>query len=333
MGRLRGLADPKIMNSFNTFNPPGLTPSLTPSMSQFNTVVSQTVKQLLSEETFRQGLRQYMFSRYVRDDARQRYNYLVKHLVVLDDPMYITRLTPSQAAHLLRGIAALREYLRLLGYSGIAEALDYYLKQLRKLAPRKRSIRLLDYEADKSIIDKALEQLRKAIVSRSILWSLLALIDFYTGLRGTELVWLWTRWSSLRKIHHNSTVIVELGYERRSKKAWITMMPMELAAILDTYMYKVTVNTIQDARDRLGIRWSLFRKAHLAILSTKLMEHEIDLLQGRMGKITVKHYTKHLREIADKYIEAYKPYLPLLKLWHESKKTAKQEQEVLALPR
>ncbi len=93
------------------------------------------------------------------------------------------------------------------------------------------------------------------------------------------------------------------------------------------------MNTVQDARDRLGIKWGILRKAHVAILSTRLIELEIKLLQGKVSEIMVKHYTKHLREIADKYIEAYKPYLFLIDLWNKSKQSTKQEQEVLTLSR
>lgn len=129
------------------------------------------------------------------------------------------------------------------------------------------------------------------------------------GLRGTEIVFLWNNWRSLRKIYHNNVVIEELGYERKSKKAWITMMHEKLASLLDKY----TVNTVSlRYLGEMGVHVGLVRKVHLAILSRTLMQHEIDLLQGRISSITVKHYTKHLRSIAEKYIEAYKPYLTLL---------------------
>jgi len=41
-------------------------------------------------------------------------------------------------------------------------------------------------------------------------------------------------------------------------------------------------------------------------------EAEIDLLQGRLARIIVTHYTKHILEIARKYHQAYKPYYKIM---------------------
>ncbi len=58
---------------------------------------------------------------------------------------------------------------------------------------------------------------------------------------------------------------------------------------------------------------SLMRKVHRNILSRTMDDAEIDLLQGRLSKIIVKHYTKHIYDIAHKYEEAYQPYYKIIK--------------------
>jgi len=274
-------------------------------------ILIQTIS-LITTTSFREELRGYMFSRYVKDDARLRYSYLYKNIKILIDPAHITRLTPGQAKHLLNGIATLRDYLRLIGYKRTADAIDDYLKQLRKIAPKPQKVRVLDYEVDTSIIDKGLKEIKQ--IKNGKLWKILALISFFTGLRGTEIVFLWNNWRRLRKIYHNGIVIIELGYNRKSKKAWITMLPEKLANIImkNSSSTTITYNAIDNLRDKAGVHVGLMRKVHLAILSKTMMEHEIKLLQGRVSEITVRHYTRHLRVIADKYREAYKEYFTLL---------------------
>jgi len=259
------------------------------------------------------GFRSYLYSRFVKDDARLRYGYVVRHgKAALSNPLYITRLTYSQFKHLSRGLASLRDYLRILGYNDHAETLDSYLRNIRKIAPRKPSIKLLEYEYDTGIVDKALNELRTILESDSRVWKIVALTMFYTGLRSTEIVYLINNIKLLRTIEHNEVMIVELGYERKSKKAWITMMPKQLYTMILESGIQITTNTISNLRDRKGIHVSIFRKSHLAVLSNTMSQHEIDLLQGRVSSIIVKHYTKHLREIAAKYLAAFKPYLHLL---------------------
>jgi len=260
-----------------------------------------------------EGFRSYLHSRFVKDDARLRYSYVARHgKAALSNPLYITRLTYSQAKHLMRGLASLRDYLRVLGYSEHAESLDSYLRNIRKIAPRKQRVKLLEYEEDTGIVDKALNELNAILKSDSTVWKITALTMFYTGLRSTEIVYLINNIKLLRAIEHDGVMIVELGYERKSKKAWITMLPKQLYDLILESGIQITTNTISNMRDRKGIHASIFRKSHLAILSSYLAHHEIDLLQGRVSSIIVKHYTKHLREIAEKYLEAFKPYLHLL---------------------
>ncbi len=257
----------------------------------------------------RDSFRDYLYGRYVENDARDRYYYVINYLDVLSDPLVIQRLTPSQAHHLLNGLAALRDYIRVNGYIYESMALDYYLKELRKLAPRKKTKRVLDEEIDKSIIDKALEYVSRVVEGK---WRVVVLVFFYTGLRSPEVVYMFQHYSSLRKIIHSDTVILELGYERASKKAWITMFPYKLEHRVTEYEGQVTENTIKNIRNKKKITLGLFRDAHLAILSDTMQRHEINLLQGRVSAIDVKHYTKHLRRIAEKYHEAYKKYNYLL---------------------
>ena len=269
-------------------------------------------------ESLLEGFKEYVYSRYSRETARHNYSYVKRHGArALTDPIYVSKLTYKQARHLILGLAALRDYLSLMGLYEHAKSLNSYIKQLRKLAPKQTQVKLLEYEIDKPIIEKAVEEVQRILESSAAYTTkLAALTAFFTGLREPEIVYLLRNYPKLRRIEEDGAVIVELGLDRKSKKAWVTIIPRELADLIHKIHVlglRVGLNLVKDARDRHGLHISIHRKAHAAILGAYMSENEIKLLQGKVGEIMVKHYTKHLRELAKRYLEAYKPYLETLR--------------------
>ncbi len=267
--------------------------------------ITVTQPVIVVNEHLLQAFREYCYSRYAKSgDARHRFNYFRRFWRIALNPIEITKLTPSQAKEILNALAAYRDFCSLYGIP-----FNVDLKQLRKLAPRQKKVKVLEYEEDKGIVQKALEQV--GMFKRGSKYYMLALLSLFTGMRSTEIIYMVNNWEQLRKIPHVDAVIVEVGYERKSKKAWVTIIPKKLADLVPR-IGKVGERAFDTMRDEYGFNVSIMRKAHLAILSERLKEHEINLLQGRIGKIIVKHYTKHLREIAEKYMECFAPYLHLL---------------------
>lgn len=140
------------------------------------------------------------------------------------------------------------------------------------------------------------------------------LIAFFTGLRGDEVIYLIKNYNRLRKIYLDKVIVVGLNFIRKSKKAYITILPREFENYILKYMNEIGYRSVDNIRDKKGIGIGLYRKVHNAILSETMKEHEIKLLQGKVSDIQVKHYTKHIRRIAEKYVEAYNDYWGLISL-------------------
>ena len=309
LGRAAGPRGPYIFSNYEMKLNSGYISDTLQTQLLFNnqqTNISKSEIILIVDENCLNAFRDYVFARFTRDDARQRFNYFRKYYYIVFNPIRIKELTPGQARHFLRGLAAYRDFCRLYGIP-----FNVNISELRKLAPKSNVVKVLEYEESDDIINQALKELSK--LPEEGIWKVLGLTAFFTGLRTTEIVFMIRKWEQLRKVLLNDVVIIELGYNRKSKKAWITMMPRQLYELINTLdRSKVGTYAFRDMLYKRGFRPSIMRKAHLAILSEKLMQHEIDLLQGRISSITVKHYTKHLREIAQKYIECFRKHLYLL---------------------
>jgi intergrase/recombinase len=139
------------------------------------------------------------------------------------------------------------------------------------------------------------------------MYKLPTLIAFFTGLRSTEIKYLLERWDELKKIEiHDYVMLVELNYDRGKKKAYITLMPTQLAEQIKRM--KLSSNWKDAVRYKYGVRLGLFRKAWIAITAKHLDAAERDLLQGRLKSVQVRHYIKHIRDIAKRYAEAFEKY-------------------------
>ena len=118
---------------------------------------------------------------------------------------------------------------------------------------------------------------------------------------------MFERWDELKKIEiHDNVMLVELNYDRGKKKAYITLMPTALANQIKSM--KLSPNWKDAVRYKYEVRLGLFRKAWIAITTKHLDAAERDLLQGRLRSVQVKHYIKHIRDIAKRYAEAFVKY-------------------------
>jgi integrase len=226
-------------------------------------------------------------------------------------------LPSRRAKAVLETIASLRDYAKLIGIE-----LNIDTKFLRKFLPPMRieeiTESILEYEIQegkgKDIVSQAIEQIQEAFKHDSK-FKIPILISFFTGLRSTEIKHMMDRWNSLRKIEIvDGVILVELNYDRKVKKAYITLIPKRLVELINDWVKenRLSNNWKDHVRHRLGIRLGLFRKSFQAITTQHLDKAERELLLGHLKSIQVKHYIKHIKSIASRYLEAYKNYLHIL---------------------
>jgi len=230
---------------------------------------------------------------------------------IAENPALLKTLSYRRARGVLVAIGALRDFLKIR-YNAELEVDTKFLRKFMPPRPVEEVTNaILEYELreNKEIVDQAVEALNKIAGKKSKL-ALPTIIAFFTGLRATEIRYMLMRWNELKKINLGNVVLVELNYDRVKKKAYITLLPKEIAAKIKPIVLGA------DWRNHLlhkhGIRLGMFRKAWIAITSRHLDSAERDLLQGRLKSIQVRHYVKHIRNIAERYYEAFKQYVPLI---------------------
>ncbi len=237
---------------------------------------------------------------------------------VLRNPAILKQLNYRRARGVIEAITPLRDYVKIR--YGIELRID--TKILWKFMPAKPisevTNAILEYEltenGGKDIITMALEKLEE-ILGRNSKFKIPTVIAFFTGLRAPEIKYMIDNWERLRKIEVVSNVmLIELNYDRIKKKAYITLMPKQLYDVINNnYMHiKLTHEWRNHLLHKFGIALGIMRKAWIAITSRYLDPAERDLLQGRLRSVQVKHYVKHVKSIASRYYEAFKPYLHLV---------------------
>ncbi len=232
-----------------------------------------------------------------------------KHaLKTLLDPTYLSRRHWKTARHILNAISVLQDYLDLRG----VELVVNYKKLRKYLPPKTEAVDIFEY-VDRfggRLIDQAMNQLVfNDQLRKSSFYSIIALTGFFTGLRSTEIRYLVMNKNKLETRFYKSVAIIELNYIRPHKKAIVTMMPKELYHIIPESYVGVLIDKYLRGK---GLYLSLMRKVHRNILSREMDDAEIDLLQGRLEKVIVVHYTKHIYDIALKYEKAYQPYYKII---------------------
>lgn len=242
----------------------------------------------------------YCKNKYSLHYAR-KLRYYVKHVPrVLENPEELLHLPPRTAGFIVETTSALNRWLKLQGYP----SLDRELEKLKRFCPRRpHTPRFVTYFFGDDIIEEALRRLESAKLGKTLRF--VAATAILTGLRGPELRYMFTNWCQLAKRNLDGAVAVLLNYVRKTKNAWITLMPGWHAEDCTEMRLGVWfVNKLQEG----GVNISLARKAHVAMLSGKLTSAEIDVLQGRCSSMIVQHYIVHLPQIARRYLEAIKPY-------------------------
>jgi len=259
-------------------------------------------------------------SSYYSKYTRQQIIYNLREaLNILNNPSIASRykgLPRSKRRKIMFAVYAILKYVREILNINYTFSTTIVRKML---GLEKEPPKLLDYEEENDIVSQAEEILSKiaAKLPRTSLYMLTAHTAFFTGLRWPEVRFLINNYATLRKLTHEKAAIVEINYLRKSKNAYVTVLPMKLHLMLTENTRKLGVNAHKELREVYGLKFSIMRKAHLAILSQTMNELEIDLLQGRISpklpeifsEITREHYVKHLRRIAEKYLQAYQPYI------------------------
>jgi intergrase/recombinase len=251
------------------------------------------------------NFKRWLKKRYSRYYARNCYRYFERYLLpIINDKkklIELKKLTPRVAQAVLESYSALRDYLSTLNLP-----IPIKREELKKYMNLQKKVKILEYESDENIIEHAIALLRSAQTSTD---KLVCTIAFFTGMRGPEITFLLKNKDKLRFIEHEGISIVEMNYLRVKKNIYITMLPSELFKAIPSV--RLGEKYFEHLREK-GITISTFRKSFVAILSRIMAPHEIDLLMGRFQSVLVKHYTKHIREIAKKYKHAFTPYAPLM---------------------
>jgi hypothetical protein len=238
---------------------------------------------------------------------------------VLLNPTLLRNLNYRRAKAVLEALAALRDYAKVVGVEFETDNVVKFLK--RFMPPRKVeevTEALLEYELEegngKDIVAQAVDAV-KLVLSKDTAFKVPVLVAFFTGLRSTEIKHMLDRWFELKKIEvAEGVILVELNYDRVKKKAYVCLLPKELVPHISSWVRenRLTVNWKDHLRHRYGVRVGLFRKAFQAITARFLDKAERELLLGHLKSIQVRHYIKHIKSIAQRYRQAYEPYISLI---------------------
>ena len=286
--------------------------NVSPATSTGDLDTTAIVEKIVSDPRFEE----YLYNRYRRDYAYYVYRNAKLIPKVLENPTILKTLSYRKAKAVIEAITPVRDFAEIFKIN-----LDIDTKLLRKHLPKKKTSEItnsiieyeikIDEEKRKSIIDQAVESIEKMPAGK---WKLAATTDFFTGLRASEIAYMFRNWNVLKKLDLEKTVLITLDYDRDKKKAYITLIPKKLYEILNKYLplHLSDFYWLDNIREYYGVKISIFRKAFNAITAGYLDESERDLLQGRLSKTQVRHYIKHILEISRKYYEAFEPYLHIL---------------------
>ena len=242
----------------------------------------------------------YCKNKYSLHYARKLRYYVKRVPRVLENPEELLSLPPRSACFIVETVSVLNRWLKMQHYPG----LDRELERLKMFCPKRpQTPRFVHFFFGNDVVEEVLRQLENARLGRTLRF--VAATAVLTGLRGPELRYMFANWHQLAKRNLSGATAILLNYVRRTKNAWITLMPGWHAEDCTEMRLGVWfVNKLQ----RGGVHISLARKAHVAMLSSHLNAGEIDLLQGRCNSMIVQHYIVHLPQIAQRYIQAIRPY-------------------------
>ena len=201
---------------------------------------------------------------------------------------------------------------------------DIDTKRLRKFLPRKSTastlaakwLSRLKEDVLQQYIDLAVRMIDEMKQYGLATRKLLIVTAFFTGLRGTEIVYMINNWRKLPKEHVDGLVVVELAYDRGPKKAYITLMPAKLAELIDRFVEsgeKMGAWIISNTNHRYKIQVKMYRKVWIALTMRAGMDESWrDALQGRIPSIQVRHYVENIQDAVEYYRRAFEKYMQLL---------------------
>ncbi len=272
------------------------------------------IEQVVNSEQFKE----YVRGRYSRIDWQAfilRNARLIPQVIM--NPTLLSKMSYRKARAVLEAITPLRDFVKIM--YGINLPID--TKMLRKHLPDKPAIEvteeILKFEfregESKDIVEQALDAVKKILNTKSKVYKLAVLAQFFTGLRGTEISFMFKMWKQLKKIKLNGVYLIELNYSRKKKKAYITLMPEKLFELLNKELpVELSIWWVDNVREDYGIRTSILRKAWIAVTARYLDDAERDLLQGRLSRIQVRNYVRHIKDIAKRYEQAFTQFLDLI---------------------
>jgi len=276
------------------------------------------IEQIVNSEQFKE----YVRGRYQRRDWR---NFILRNAKlipqVIKNPTLLSKMSYRKARAVLEAITPLRDFVKTM--YNLELPID--TKVLRKHIPDKpveeitnellRFELLKDTKVAKDIVTQAVEIVKKMLSTNSVKYKLAVVAQFFTGLRGPEISFMFMMWLSRKKIiiPNTNTVLVELNYVRKKKRVYVTLMPMKLKKLLDMHLpIELSIYWVDDVREDYGINTSIIRKAWIAITARYLDDAERDFLQGRLSRIQVRNYIRHIIDIARRYEQAFTQFLELI---------------------
>ena len=197
-------------------------------------------------------------------------------------------------------------------------------KSLRKFLPRKQvapaqSARWLsmlrgdDVDAYTNVAMSAVKDMKEYGPSARKLFVATA---FFTGLRGTEIIYMVNNWRRLPKEQAGDVVVVELAYDRGPKKAYITIMPAKLAEMIDRFVEaggRMGQLIVNNTYRYYKVQVKKYRKIWVTLTMRAGMDEAWrDALQGRIPSIQVKHYVENIQDAIEHYKRAFEAYMKLL---------------------
>ena len=197
-------------------------------------------------------------------------------------------------------------------------------KKLRKFIPKKTTatalaakwLNRLKEDVLQQYVDLATRMIEEMKQYGLAARKLLIVTAFFTGLRGTEIVYMINNWRKLPKEHVDGLVVVELAYDRGPKKAYITLMPAKLAELIDRFVEsgeKMGAWIIANTNHYYRIQVKMYRKVWIALTMRAGMDESWrDALQGRIPSIQVRHYVENINDAVEYYKRAFEKYMQLL---------------------
>jgi len=204
----------------------------------------------------------------------------------------------SLKRHVLQALAAFSRFLDL------EEDTDEHYTRFKMLR-EKAGIKWGEEKVPKILVEKVSKQkllnVLKSMKEERLLST--CLLHLLTGLRTGELFYLIKNFESLPKKKIGEGYVIELGYVRKTKKVFVTMLHENALKFLPK-AYRNEKSYWKNLK-KYGIKAYDFRRVFESVYP-ELRSHEIDLLQGRTTTELTVHYTRDIEAIASKILPVQK---------------------------